>query len=157
MRLTVEEKINVIAPVLRMQLGRDGRYPVVRFVEQTERAAVALSVSEPVDADGVIAAAAVLHTAADVQAVAVDGIGAFEIDPADASLAGRVAGKVLIVTGAAQGFGLEIAQSLVEQGACVVLADINDTEAQNQAQSLQKQYGPNRAMAVAMNVTDRPA
>ncbi len=39
--------------------------------------------------------------------------------------AGRVAGKVALVTGAAQGFGLEIAQDLAAQGAHVVLSDVN--------------------------------
>ncbi|MHC5090979.1 MAG: SDR family NAD(P)-dependent oxidoreductase [Planctomycetota bacterium] len=155
MSLSTEEKINVIGPVLRMQLGRDGQYPVVRFVEKTARAAIALSVSESMDEAGMIEAASkALGSASGVEAVAVDGVGAFEVDPMDETSAGRVAGKVLIVTGAAQGFGLEIAQQLVSQGACVVLADINDAEANNQAQALRKEYGPNRAMAVAMNVTD---
>ncbi|MHC4855611.1 MAG: SDR family oxidoreductase, partial [Planctomycetota bacterium] len=54
----------------------------------------------------------------------------------------------------AQGFGLEIAQDLVSQGAHVVLADINDAEAQKQAELLRQQYGADRAIAVAMNVTD---
>ena len=39
--------------------------------------------------------------------------------------AGRAAGKVAVVTGAAQGFGLEIAQDLAAQGAHVVLTDMN--------------------------------
>jgi sorbitol-6-phosphate 2-dehydrogenase len=155
MSLSKEEMINVIAPVLRMQLGKNGQYPVVRFVEQTARGTVTLSVSEPMDEVAVIdAATKALADASGVEAVSVDGVGAFEIDSADTTSTGRVAGKVLIVTGAAQGFGLEIAQSLISQGACVVLADINDVEAKNQAEALRKEYGPNRAMAVAMNVTD---
>ena len=155
MSLSTEKRINVIGPVLRMQLGRDGRFPVVRFVEKTARAAIALSVSESMDEAGIIEAASkALCSVSGVEAVVVDGVGAFEVDPMDETSTGRVAGKVLIVTGAAQGFGLEIAQDLVSQGACVVLADINEAEANNQAQALRKEYGPNRAMAVAMNVTD---
>ena len=46
---------------------------------------------------------------------------------------GRVAGKVALVTGAAQGFGLEIAQDLVAQGAHVVLSDVNAAESVAQA------------------------
>ena len=38
---------------------------------------------------------------------------------------GRAAGKVALVTGAAQGFGLEIAQDLAAQGGHVALADVN--------------------------------
>ena len=44
---------------------------------------------------------------------------------AGAGLRGRVGGKVALVTGAAQGFGREIAQDLVRQGACVALLDLN--------------------------------
>ena len=43
---------------------------------------------------------------------------------------GRVEGKVAIVTGAASGMGRADAQLLVEQGAKVVLADLNDVDGQ---------------------------
>ncbi len=39
---------------------------------------------------------------------------------------GLLAGKVAVVTGAAQGIGLEIARTFVREGAKVVVADIND-------------------------------
>ena len=48
-----------------------------------------------------------------------------KVAAASAAAAGRLKGKVAIVTGAAQGFGLEIAQSLAAEGAHVVLTDIN--------------------------------
>ena len=48
--------------------------------------------------------------------------------------------KVAIVTGAAQGFGLEIAQDLVNQGACVILADLNIEAAEKEAKALQDKY-----------------
>ncbi len=51
---------------------------------------------------------------------------------AAAAGAGRVAGKVALVTGAAQGFGREIAQDLAAQGAHVVLADVNAAGARRQ-------------------------
>ena len=38
---------------------------------------------------------------------------------------GRVAGKVAVVTGAASGLGLASARRLAEEGATVVMADIN--------------------------------
>ncbi len=156
MSADTEEMINLIAPVLRMQLGIKERHPVVRFVEATDRDAVALSVSESMDETAVIEAAAkVLGSESGVEAVNVEGIGAFEIDPVDEKSQGRVAGRVMIVTGAAQGFGLGIAQDLAREGACVVLADINIGEAENQAEALRKEYGPSRAKAVSMNVTDQ--
>jgi len=155
MAASTEEMINLIGPVLRMQLGKDERYPVVRFVEATDRGAVALSISGSMDEAGIIEATSKsLDSGSGVEAVNVEGVGVFEIDPVNETSTGRVAGKVLIVTGAAQGFGLGIAQDLANQGACVVLADINVTEAENQAEALRKEYGQNRAMAVAMNVTD---
>ena len=155
MAADTEEMINLIAPVLRIRLGKDERYPVVRFVEVTDRSAVALSISESMDEVAVIEAATkALGSVAGVEAVSVEGVGAFEIDPVDETSPGRVAGRVLIVTGAAQGFGLGIAQDLAKEGACVVLADINIGEAGKQAEALRKEYGTNRALAVAMNVTD---
>jgi rhamnose utilization protein RhaD (predicted bifunctional aldolase and dehydrogenase)/NAD(P)-dependent dehydrogenase (short-subunit alcohol dehydrogenase family) len=67
---------------------------------------------------------------------------------------GRVAGKVALVTGAAQGFGLAIAADLVAEGAHVVLADVNAALAEANARDLEVRYGPGRASAVAMNVMD---
>jgi len=155
MAADTEEMINLIAPVLRMQLGTNERYPVVRFVEATDRSAVAFSISESMAETAVIEAAAkALGSESGIESVNVEGIGSFEIDPVDEKSQGRVAGRVMIVTGAAQGFGLGIAQDLAREGACVVLADINIGEAEKQAEALRKEYGPNRAKAVSMNVTD---
>ena len=39
---------------------------------------------------------------------------------------GRMAGKIAIVTGAAQGFGRGIAEALHAEGATVVVADMNE-------------------------------
>ena len=105
MAASTEEMINLIGPVLRMQLGKDEGYPVVRFVEATGRSAVALSISESMDESGIIAATTkALGSVSGVEAVSVEGVGTFEIDPMDETSTGRVAGRVLIVTGAAQGF-----------------------------------------------------
>ena len=67
---------------------------------------------------------------------------------------GRVAGRIALVTGAAQGFGLAIAEDLVAEGAHVVLADLNVQLAETNAGSLVDRFGPGRAVAVAMDVTD---
>jgi NAD(P)-dependent dehydrogenase (short-subunit alcohol dehydrogenase family) len=67
---------------------------------------------------------------------------------------GRFAGKVALVTGAAQGFGLAIAADLVAQGGHVVLADLNAALAESNARDLEARHGPGRASAVAMNVMD---
>ncbi len=67
---------------------------------------------------------------------------------------GRVADRIAVVTGAAQGFGLGIAEGLVAQGAHVVLADLNGPLAQANAERLEARYGPGRAVAIPMDVTD---
>jgi rhamnose utilization protein RhaD (predicted bifunctional aldolase and dehydrogenase)/NAD(P)-dependent dehydrogenase (short-subunit alcohol dehydrogenase family) len=68
--------------------------------------------------------------------------------------AGRFEGRIALVTGAAQGFGLAIAADLVAQGGHVVLADVNGALAEANAADLATRFGPGRATAVTMNVTD---
>ena len=65
------------------------------------------------------------------------------------SAPGRLNGKVVIVTGAAQGFGKGIAEEMYKEGASVVIADLNAALAQEVAQSLGE-----RAVSVAVNVAD---
>lgn len=71
-----------------------------------------------------------------------------------AQTAGRLKGKIAVVTGAAQGFGLEIAQNLVAEGAYVVLADVNRQGAAAAAEALRKSHGAGRAVSLPINVTD---
>lgn len=61
---------------------------------------------------------------------------------------GRMRGKVALITGAAQGFGLGIAQILHREGAAVMLADYNLLLAQKEAEKL-----GNRAQAVYVDVS----
>jgi rhamnose utilization protein RhaD (predicted bifunctional aldolase and dehydrogenase)/NAD(P)-dependent dehydrogenase (short-subunit alcohol dehydrogenase family) len=67
---------------------------------------------------------------------------------------GRFHGRVALVTGAAQGFGLAIAADLVAEGGHVVLADLNATLAEDNASRLETRFAPGRATALAMDVTD---
>ena len=67
---------------------------------------------------------------------------------------GRMSDKVALVTGSAQGFGLEIADDLAAQGAHVVLADINRELVTHRAQALAARHGSGRVMALGMDVTD---
>ncbi len=62
---------------------------------------------------------------------------------------GRLAGKITIVTGAAQGFGKGIAEELYKEGATIVVADMNLPLAETVA----KEMGE-RAWAIAVNVSD---
>ncbi len=67
---------------------------------------------------------------------------------------GRVAEKIAVVTGAAQGFGLGIAEALVREGANTVLADLNARLAEQMAEKLVERYGRGRARAEAVDVTE---
>jgi rhamnose utilization protein RhaD (predicted bifunctional aldolase and dehydrogenase)/NAD(P)-dependent dehydrogenase (short-subunit alcohol dehydrogenase family) len=67
---------------------------------------------------------------------------------------GRLKGKIAVVTGAAQGFGLEIAQGLAVEGAHVALADVNEAGVTKAATDLATVHGKGSAIAVTMNVTD---
>ena len=67
---------------------------------------------------------------------------------------GRVAGKVALVTGAAQGFGLEISQDLISQGATVVLTDLNAQGAQAAADQMNARLDKPRAIGLPINVAD---
>jgi len=73
---------------------------------------------------------------------------------AKAGKAGRVAERIAIVTGAAQGFGLEIAQQFAAEGGVVVLSDVNLAGAKAAATALGAKVGANRVLGVAVNVTD---
>jgi rhamnose utilization protein RhaD (predicted bifunctional aldolase and dehydrogenase)/NAD(P)-dependent dehydrogenase (short-subunit alcohol dehydrogenase family) len=68
--------------------------------------------------------------------------------------AGRFGGRIALVTGAAQGFGLGIATGLAEAGGHVILADLNAEGAAEEARDLEARLGPGRAWSVAMDVGD---
>ena len=62
---------------------------------------------------------------------------------------GRLAGKIAVVTGGAQGFGLGIATEMYHEGASVVLADLNVDQAKEAA----KAFG-DRAVGLKVDVSD---
>ena len=68
--------------------------------------------------------------------------------------AGRVEGKTIIVTGAAQGFGEGIARELMGQGANIVVADLNEAVGAATAASFNEIAKNNRAIFVKTNVAD---
>jgi NAD(P)-dependent dehydrogenase (short-subunit alcohol dehydrogenase family) len=67
-------------------------------------------------------------------------------------MAGRVDGKIALVTGAAQGLGAAIARMLAREGAKVVLSDLNLAG----AEAVAAEIGADRALAVAHDVTSEP-
>ncbi len=70
--------------------------------------------------------------------------------PPDRELSGRVA----FVTGGASGIGRATAYRLAQEGAHVVIADLNLDGAQKVADDISKRFGVKRGFAVACNVTD---
>jgi NAD(P)-dependent dehydrogenase (short-subunit alcohol dehydrogenase family) len=68
-------------------------------------------------------------------------------------VSGRVAGKIALVTGAAQGIGAAIAWALAREGAKALVTDINAEGAAAVANAIDAELGPGVAYANGM---DRP-
>ncbi|WP_104665030.1 bifunctional rhamnulose-1-phosphate aldolase/short-chain dehydrogenase [Ensifer adhaerens] len=73
--------------------------------------------------------------------------------PKPKSLAGRIA----LVTGGAGGIGKATANRLMQEGACVVLADIDETALATAEAELVARYGKDFVRSVSMNVTSETA
>jgi sorbitol-6-phosphate 2-dehydrogenase len=152
------------APTLRGLLATDvARLPLVTF-EATSAACDAATLlaagCDSIEQDkelteklrGLIADHKKTHGAAPTRVTVPCG-GVFTIKPQEV-IPGRLAGKLAIVTGGAQGFGYEIASAMAAQGARVALADINLEGAQASAEKLNVQIGAERAVAIKINVAD---
>jgi len=70
--------------------------------------------------------------------------------PKPKSLSGRIA----IVTGSAGGIGKAIAKKFAEEGACVIINDINEERLQTATEEFQKLFGKDNAAAVKLDVTN---
>ncbi len=68
--------------------------------------------------------------------------------------AGRVDRKIMIVTGGAQGFGAGIVEELMEHGANVVIADLNEEKGQAYAAELNQAKRKNKACFVKADVSN---
>ncbi len=67
------------------------------------------------------------------------------------------AGKVVLITGSASGIGRATAYRLAQDGAHVVIADINVDGGEAVADDLQKRFGKGRAVFAKMDVTNEDA
>lgn len=148
------EKINTIAPILRMLLGDGGPCPIIRFTETKPQHClnITLDTDQPEEIIRQVKKEAPEEFIS-IRGVCVEGVGCFQVLPWPKGQGGRVAGKIAVVTGSAQGFGLEIAQNLAAEGAAVVLLDINEAGVKKAADDLKTKYGPERALALKMDVT----
>jgi len=152
------ELINTIAPALRALAAEEDALKLVRFEDDVARDGSAVTFQPPSDGDTVQVVEALRQAieAAGTKpaAVAVADVGTFRIsEPAGVAGAGRAGGKVAVVTGAARGFGLEIAQDLAEQGGYVALCDVNTKGVADAAGELNERLGEDRAVGLSMDVT----
>ena len=65
------------------------------------------------------------------------------ITPLPPASGARFRGQVAVITGAARGIGLAIAEAFSREGAAVVLADVSDTELQPEVRRLQRVHDAN--------------
>ncbi|MDR3188138.1 MAG: SDR family NAD(P)-dependent oxidoreductase, partial [Prevotellaceae bacterium] len=67
---------------------------------------------------------------------------------------GRAENKIIVITGAAQGFGEGIARCLIREGANIVVADLNEAAGVQAVQRLNELAKGNRAVFAKANVAD---
>jgi NAD(P)-dependent dehydrogenase (short-subunit alcohol dehydrogenase family) len=65
-----------------------------------------------------------------------------------------LSGRIALITGSAGGIGKAIAKKFAEEGACVVINDINEERMQGAMEEFQKQFGRDTAASTLLDVTD---
>lgn len=149
--------INAIAPRLRGLCATDAGPALVTVTEPSDAPGALvldLADAEVEAAASRLADAVAAHRAAhgSLDRVVVPGVATFTIAAAPAA-SGRLAGRVAMVTGAAQGFGLGISEFLLAEGATVILSDLNVDLATREAERLASEF-EGRARAVRIDVGD---
>lgn len=66
-----------------------------------------------------------------------------------------LSGKIALVTGSAGGIGKSIAKKFLEEGACVMLSDMDADRLAASVNELKKQFGKDLVSGAVLNVTDR--
>ena len=137
----------LLAPALRTLLSTEEKKVNLRFTTDDVKAANTLTVEDGLSDEALTEAVRTFVSANGTpEAVTVPGLGSFTVAPNGKS--GRLAGKVAIVTGGAQGFGKGIAEAMNAEGAYIVIADMNYDGAAATAAEL------DGAIAVKANVSD---
>ena len=143
-----------LLPLLRGLLARGNQLPLLTLLDAPAPDAVALA-WDPATPEGerldTLRRALASRAADDDRPLRIAGLGDIRITRAVRT--GRAVGKIAVVTGAAQGFGLEIATQLLAAGAWVVLADINAAGVQAAVDRLNAAAGSEVALGVVADVT----
>jgi len=137
-----------ILPALRGMMAQNQFLPRLKQVNPTGKEPV-VSIAPGC---GDVVAELRRQVPAGAKRVTVESLGTYEAEFAKAH--GRAAGRLAVVTGAAQGFGFEIAADLAAQGAWVALADINVDGVNAAAAKINDACGREAAIGVAVNVAD---
>lgn len=128
-------KVEAVAQALEKRQKESGRVPRVAGIGHQ---GVCVVGDDPADCGNVLAA---LH-----------GGKGYEESVTDSP--GRVQGCIAIVTGAAQGFGKGIAEELIREGACVIVADLNDDAGALTCRELNRRSGTDNAVFCHVDVTN---
>ncbi len=88
------------------------------------------------------------------ECVIVKGKGKIDINSSDLVGQQRIPGRIVIVTGGAQGFGAGIANELFEEGANIVVADLNEEVGKEMISQLNSKEYSNKALFVKTDVSD---
>ncbi len=146
--------VSIALPVLRGLLADGTTLPILSLVDAAPAGAIKLP-AIPADADAAAIAALwrpVVEANAKAAAFEIEGIGA--VRATRPCTCGRAGGKVCFVTGAAQGFGNQIAADLAKQGALLVLADINETGVKAAADAMNADHGSQCAIGIKVDVSN---
>ena len=65
-----------------------------------------------------------------------------------------LSGRIALITGSAGGIGKAIAKKFAEEGACVMINDINEERMKGAMEEFQKQFGKDTAASVLLDVTN---
>jgi sorbitol-6-phosphate 2-dehydrogenase len=142
-----------LTPLLRGAAMTETVRPLVHY--QAEPIPDAIVLPADGDAEGVASAWRDAVGAELPKAVTIEGVGTWQVTAPERS--GRLAGCIAVVTGGAQGFGAGIARELAQEGAYLVIADINGEGARGLATELEDEFGQGAAIGLDCDVTNDAA
>jgi len=145
--------VKIIAPALRSLWADNKTLAIVAFDEEFSSDAKTLAVDPGGDTATIVNHLKSAVSKDKQKCLNLEGLGSFRGTIPEITK-GLAAGKVVFVTGAAQGFGFEIAEDMACQGANVILADINENGAKDAAERINKKTGKESARGMATNVSD---